>query len=180
MQTSAMASPAKIGLRIEESIFRFAIAKAEALQPAVLPLRRGSARVTTESGKGLVTVNFYPFPDGIWALCTCQERRAPWDYPKPCFHVAAAAIARGIFSVASETPILLDEESDELYDCPNAPNCAPGLCHPACCAASEMAEKNYQEDARRFCPAPRESFAFDVNQVAAQARRLKIETGWEL
>lgn len=162
--TTTATAPTKCGLKLDQSNFRYAIEKALTLKPRVEYLSIHDAFVASSTGKSLCHVTFEVYEDGLWTMCSCQAGRAKSDYPKACFHMAAAAIDRNLFAVPMPIGAAVEEKHLEslAYD-----------------AIHRTEQHQVQQD--RFRPQlVRESFGYDQRQVNAQAARLQSQTGWEL
>jgi hypothetical protein len=117
MQNTIMARPAitghVTGLALKYDTFRFAIDKALSLQPRVEYVSLARTMVETAQHNGtMVCVTFTPHGAGLWVCCSCQlsySLRNPQDYPKPCFHAAAAALARHLFELPASLGALGDD-----------------------------------------------------------------------
>lgn len=103
-------APVKCGLKLDPERFKFAIQKALTLKPHVEYVSLSATMCETQNHKGFVRVSFSIHEDGLWVICACQERRAKGDYPKACFHAAAAAIERNLFKVPQPIGALVEEK----------------------------------------------------------------------
>ncbi len=120
--TSTPAATGKItGLELKHETFKLAIAKALTIKPRVefVSLRR--SMVETANHEGQVCVSFSTYGSGLWVTCSCQMYHAMHnrrDYPRACFHAAAAALERNLFDLQQPIGALVEEKRLEsiTYD----------------------------------------------------------------
>lgn len=86
-----------LGIALDADKFRNAIAKAETVKPRVYhaPDDGGHYYVQRSDG-GTAVVIFRYWQGRIWASCTCPAGQGVGRLgePQPCYHIAAAAIAK--------------------------------------------------------------------------------------
>ena len=140
MQNTTTARPAttgKRGIQLDKRYFAKAIEKALAVKPRVNSI--GSYYGVMQSDqRTIATVHFSIWGGKIWATCTCKAHTLG-DHnegkPVPCYHIAAAAMAKGSASITAGLPRLVEAKHHHLcprcgdaFDC----DCASENLNQAC------------------------------------------------
>lgn len=117
MQIQTTSAPAATGpltgLELKPETFKHAIEKALTLKPRVEYVSLAKAMVETANHTGKVCVSFSTYGSGLWVSCSCQMYHALHDrrdYPRACFHAAAAALDRNLFAVPQPIGAIVDEK----------------------------------------------------------------------
>ena len=154
--------------------FRKTIDKARQVKPSVQWLDLSSSLVRSSDGSTDFLVKFYLCNGELYAACSCY---AAWK-AQPCYHIAAAAIDRDLLTHSIESvarvsdPNKVDESEWEVQ------TADPQVC--AVVLPTQPTSDRFRP-APVLLPEPRESFAYDERQVAAQANRLaRLYPGWDL
>ncbi len=125
MQNTTPSAPVQAGkitgVELKQETFKHAIEKALTIKPRVEFVSLAKAMVETASHTGQVCVSFAPYGSGLWVNCSCQFYHSMYnrrDYPRACFHAAAAALARNLFAIPQPIGAIVEEKHLEstTYD----------------------------------------------------------------
>jgi hypothetical protein len=112
MTKTEMARPATTGKRgfsLQLFNFRKSIDKALTLRPRVVYHSLEASDVERSDGLTFARVTFASYDGGLWACCDCPAAHRGL----PCYHVAAAAIARDILTLPAGAEIAVENKPIE-------------------------------------------------------------------
>ena len=112
--TTGKSTTQPYGFPLRLFAYKKSIEKALTIRPRVIFQSLAASDVQRSDGNSYARVTFAAAADGLWACCDCPAARKAL----PCYHVAAAALARAVIAIPAGVEIAVENRVlDELtYD----------------------------------------------------------------